>query len=405
MKSCPLCGSINTKEFLDLGFMPLVNTPGSSRECLPLKLHHCPKCSNVFSNSPKKPYEIFSDYSYLSSISSDWVSYGRNLVNSTITEFNISKGSRIAEIACNDGYLLGNFIDQGFRNVLGIEPSKKAAVIAREKGITVMNDFFSKTTALKIAGDGKYSLVFALNVVAHVPDIKDFIGGIRELLLEKGVAVIQFQYMPDMIKKMQFDMIYHEHFSYLCLTSVERALKHCGLRVFQARKVESQGGSLLMYISHDTQACNTYFPEETSVQRIRNSEAELKVKSPAVYSDFSEKIRSIIKDNRKYLLDLIDSGKCLAGYGAAAKAVLFINSLGLSKDIIPCIADMNEIKLGLVLPGTDIPIVTPDEMLAHNPDYIVIFAWNLREEISTYLRESKGFSGKLIVFTPTPVIF
>ena len=405
MHKCRACGGNDIIEFLNLGGQPLVNTPSDSIERYPLSLHHCSDCAYVFSSTPRKPSEIFTDYSYLSSASSDWISYCSKLCREILSRHTIEKDSSIVEIASNDGYMLHNFKELGFSHITGIEPSVKAAEIARARGIPTIDDFFTNESTLRHFNPRSVSLVIALNVLAHVPDINDFILGISNMLSEDGIAVIQFHYLPDLIQKRQFDTIYHEHFSYLCLSSIERVFAAAGLRIFDAVRTPVQGGSLRLYACLDNNGNARNHPVKETVSQMLEYESFTGVRDHSIFRAFASNVHDTIDSHRKYLTEMHESGSIIAGYGAAAKAVIFLNSINAGRSMIPCIADVNEIKQGRLLPGTDIPVVSPEEMLEINPDHILIFPWNLRDEIAASLRSRYGYKGRFLVFSPDPEIF
>jgi SAM-dependent methyltransferase len=384
--------------FWNPGNYPLVNSTGFD-EILPLGLYHCSTCSLVFVNRPKKPSEIFSEYSYLSSVSSEWLEECRTFAKGLVAD----KKSKIVEIACNDGYLLRNFLSLGYSDILGIEPSQNAAEIALAQGIPVIKDFFTSSLAKELADKGKADILIAFNVLAHVPDILDFIKGTSVLLSEKGYAVFQFHYLPYLLENMQLDTIYHEHFTYLCLNSVSAGMSKNGLRIFRSEKSPSQGGSLRIHVSHK-EAAHLY-PLDRSVREFLHYEEKKMLFDHSTFRNFASEAKSILKYNRKFLNDLSGSKHRIAGYGASAKAVIFLNSIDADNSLISCIADQNEIKQGKMLSGTNIPVVSPEFLLMEKPEYIIIFSWNLRNEISRFLKERMDYDAKFIVFTPKPEIF
>jgi hypothetical protein len=317
----------------------------------------------------------------------------------------IRKDSFIIEIASNDGYMLSNFTKNGYENVLGIEPAQNVARDAVSKGIPTVNDFFTRSLAGRIAVSQKADCIIALNVLAHVPDITNFLTGVRDLLKNDGFAILEFHHLLNLLDKKQFDTIYHEHFSYLSLFTVEYVLSLIGMRVFRAERLATQGGSLRLYISQKKDSAIKKYPLDESVDFIRQAESDFDLRNPDLYNTFAGDVRRNVDEARVFLLKLIESGKTLAGYGAAAKAVVFINATGLTKENLLCVADVNPVKQGNNIPGTAIPIVTPDELISLDPDYVIIFPWNLRDEISSYLRGKMTGSTDFIVFTPSPDLF
>lgn len=402
---CPLCKSSYFNRFLRLCDLPLVNSINDSVNKYPLNVYHCSNCGLVFVNTPRTPSDIFSNYTYFSSWSRTWLRHCESLFWQLAKSNLINKDSAIMEIASNDGYMLMNFINNGYNNVLGIEPARNVATEAMKKGIPTINEFFTKNLAEKLSKEKKSDCIIALNVLAHVPDIFNFLQGLKTLLNDRGFAILEFHHLLNLIKKRQFDTIYHEHFSYLSFYTIETLLLQIGMRVFNVEKIPTQGGSLRIYLSHKKDSAIKLYPMCDSVGAMRHEEIRNNLNSIDTMIDFAHEVISNINNAKKLIMNLVDSKKSIAGYGAAAKAVVFINALGLSVEQIGCVSDINPVKQGTYIPGTQIPVVTPDDFFASTPDYVIIFPWNLKEEIASDLKKKLPQATKFIVFTPEPEIF
>ena len=402
---CPLCKYPSFNKIMSFGDIPLVNSLNDTQNKYPLNLYFCPNCGLVFINTPKTPIDIFSNYSYFSSWSSTWVAHCRRLFWKLAEGNLIHKDSFIVEIASNDGYMLRNFKENGYKDVLGIEPAENVAASAIKGGIPTIADFFTQELADRLSETKKADCIIALNVLAHVPDIMKFMSGIKTLLSNDGFSMLEFHHLLSLVEKKQFDTIYHEHFSYLSLYTVEYVINQIGLRVFRVEKIPTQGGSLRIYLSHRNDSAIKKYPIEQSVENLRQEEYSKKLKTLGKYDDFASNAYENIDSSRDFILDLIDSGKSVAGYGAAAKAVIFINVLGLDEKQISCVADINPVKQDSNIPGTEIPVVSPAELIESAPDYVIIFPWNLKDEISSELKDIDDGGTRFIVFTPGPEIF
>lgn len=402
---CPLCKNHNIYNLLELSSIPLVNSPYKSPGKYPLVVYFCRKCGLLFVNTPKHPGDIFRNYTYFSSFSSTWLSHCKTLFNEIKDNYLTDKNSRIVEIASNDGYMLKIFDEYGYKNILGIEPSAAAAAEALKSGIPTLNEFFTESLSGKPYLNKKADCVIALNVLAHVPDIHDFLLGIKNILNDDGLAVLEFHHLLSLIKKTQFDTIYHEHFSYLSLSTVKKAVESAGMRIFNAQKTDTQGGSLRIYISHLKNDVFIKYPTQININILLEEEERFNLKSIETMKSFAEATIRIIKSSRQFIMEIIASGKSIAGYGAAAKAVVFINNLNLDIETIICVADMNPNKQGLMIPGTNIPVVSPEKMIELSPDYIIIFPWNLKEEITVFLKDKLPDTTRFIVFTPEHEVY
>ena len=311
--------------------------------------------------------------------------------------FGLGPKSRIVEVASNDGYLLQYFASRGVP-VLGIEPAANVAEAAIAKGIPTQVAFFGTETAEELRAAGQSAdLIAANNVLAHVPDIIDFVSGFRILLKETGAATFEFPHLLRMIEQKQFDTIYHEHFSYLSLGVVADVMKRCGLRVFDVEELTTHGGSLRVFVCHDA----ADFEISPNVGRVLALESDARLNELAGYVGFADAAVRIKASALEFLIKAKREGKTVCGYGAAAKGNTFLNFLGVGPDFISVVADRSPHKQGALLPGSRIPVVAPEEMLALKPDYILILPWNLKEEISAEMAAARAWECRFVVAVPS----
>lgn len=405
-RRCRLCGAALTRSFVDLGSTPLANsylTPdqlarGDERS---YRLHArvCDRCLLVQVDEAPPPDAIFSaDYAYFSSISSSWVAHARRYAKAMIERFHLGPDSLVMEVASNDGYLLRHFRDHGIP-VLGIEPAANVAAAACAIGIPTEVAFFNEQTAGQIAAlHGRADLIAANNVLAHVPDLRGFVAGFVKILRPEGVATFEFPHLLNLIRRVQFDTIYHEHYSYLSLLVVERVLAEAGLRVFDAEQLPTHGGSLRVY------ACRVGARHATHprLQEVRDLETEAGLDRPDTYDAMAPQVAAVIRGFREFVAAEKMSGRRLAAYGAAAKGNTFLNACGITAADILCVADRSRAKQGRFLPGSHLPIVTPDALAAPRPDDVLILPWNIADEIAGELRPLRADGCRLWVAMPVP---
>lgn len=402
--ACRFCSTPLAEPMIDLGQQPLANSnlrPGqpASERRFPLIVSACPSCLLVQADHSVPADAIFNeDYAYFSSYATSWVAHARLYAEAMIARFGLGSGSLVAEAASNDGYLLQHFHARGIP-VLGIEPTANTAEAARAKGIETVVDFFGEALGASLAAQGKAAdLIAANNVLAHVPDIRDFVTGFTRMLKPEGVATFEFPHLLNMIRLVQFDTIYHEHYSYLSLTAVKRIFGSCGLRVFDIERLPTHGGSLRVF------ACrNEARHAETSAVAAclaEEREAGLADASSDAYRGFQAKAEHARASFLAFLAKAKAEGKTVAGYGAAAKGNTFLNFCGVSDADITLIADASHAKQGRLAPGTHIPIVSPDALRAARPDYVVILPWNLAEEISKSMADIRSYGGRFVIAIP-----
>ena len=401
-RPCRNCSSPLTETFADLGMSPLSNsfiTPDRARSMEPTYPLHawvCSQCRLVQLEEFESPTHIFSDYLYFSSYSDSWLRHAEVYADAMVRRFGLGADSSVVEVASNDGYLLQYFQQHGCR-VLGVEPAANVAKVAVEKGIPSEVVFFGVDTArrLREAGHGADQMA-ANNVLAHVPDLNDFVGGFAVLLRPEGVATFEFPHLLRQMQETQFDTIYHEHFSYLSLLAVERIFAHHGLVVFDVDELPTHGGSLRVYARRGKARA---VPTER-LAKLRADEAQAGLDGPDAYRDFAERVSSLRCDIVEFFVHARRTGKSVAGYGAPAKGNTLLNACGIRPDLLGFTVDRSPHKQGMFLPGTHIPIYDPNAIMAARPDYLFILPWNLRDEVMQQMAGIRDWGGKFVVPIP-----
>jgi len=365
----------------------------------PLHAWVCGECLLVQLEEFESPAAIFSDYAYFSSCSSSWLDHCRNYAENMIPRLGLSPQSLVTEIASNDGYLLQYFHQAGVP-VLGVEPAANVAQCAIKAGIPTEVSFFGAECALKLANQGrKADLLIGNNVLAHVPDINSFVSGLSILLKERGTITMEFPHVLRLMEKNQFDTIYHEHFSYLSFLTVNRIFKAHGLTIFDVDELSTHGGSLRIYARHAEDGSR---PVSPGAARLAQVERENGLDLVETYTGFGEKVARVKRELLKFLIAAKEEGKTVAGYGAPAKGNTLLNYCGVKPDLLPFTADISPHKQGKFLPGTRIPIFAPEKIFEAKPDYVLILAWNLADEITAQLARVKDWGGRF--FVPIPGI-
>ena len=401
---CRFCESALTNIFLDLGMSPMANSFLKSTE-LDTKEPHYPLCSYVCSNcflvqldEFEKPQEIFSNYAYFSSFSTTWLDHVKEFVNQLINQFKIDKEKHVIEIASNDGYLLQHFKKKDIP-ILGIEPAKNIASYAESKGIPTINKFFGVDTAQELAQNGqKADFLIAFNVMPHVPNLNDFVNGLKMLLNPDGILIIQFSaYLLKLIELNEFDMIYHEHFSYFSLGTLKKIFSELKLKIFDAEELSIHGGSLRLYIIHEE---NNSYQKSTRVDQILEKEKQFGLLETSTYDNFTKNIQNVKQDICNFFVEARKENKKIVCYGAPAKGNTLLNFCGIGKDFIEYTVDKNPHKQELFLPGTHIPIYSPEKILSTKPDYLLILPWNLKDEIIEEMNFIRDWNGKFVVLIP-----
>jgi len=398
---CRHCGNDGFIPFADLGSAPPSNAmraaPDSPETEYPLVVAVCDRCFLAQVDDHPRAEEIFgSDYSYFSSYSKSWLAHAERFAALATGRFGLGPGSQVLEIASNDGYLLQYFRALGIP-VLGVEPTANTAEVAIGKGIPTIVDFFGQGLAeQRLAGSA--DLIVGNNVFAHVPDINDFSAGLKTALKPDGVISLEFPHLLRLIEQVQFDTIYHEHFSYLSLGTAERILGSRGLRVFDVAQLSTHGGSLRVFAAH---AEDESRPRSPNVDAILAEEEGAGLRGRAIYESFQPRIDAVRSAFRTFLLDQRAAGAKVAGYGAAAKGNTLLNACAIRGNaLIAFVADASPHKQGRFLPGSGIPVVAPERIDADRPDFIIIFPWNLRDEIAGQLEHARGWGARFVTAIP-----
>ncbi|MEK9569212.1 MAG: class I SAM-dependent methyltransferase [Paracoccaceae bacterium] len=406
---CRFCSSNAVETVIDLGCSPIANAYVLPEEkskgeiWWPLHVVFCRDCLLV-QTVDTNPSEVYftKDYGYFSSYSSSWLAHAKELVSEAFERFAIDQNSFVVEVAANDGYLLQYVVEKGVQ-CLGVEPTDSTAAVAESKGIEILRDFFCTEIANKIKSDrGTADIIFANNVLAHVPDLKEFVSSFATLLSENGVAIFEFAHVRELIKNTQFDTIYHEHYSYLSLLSVSNIFRACGLEIFDATSLPTHGGSLRIFAQHRLFGKHK---KSESLKQIEADEIAASIGQISGYKSIGSQAQNIKFQSLKFLIDKAEQNKIVVGYGAAAKGNTFLNYLGVRNDLIQFVVDRSPGKVNKLLPGSNIPILSEDSILEVKPDYIVLLPWNLRQELSAQLSYIRDWGGKLVVFVPDLEIF
>ncbi len=398
--NCRFCKADLSNVFVDLINAPASNSFLSKEELnepevfYPLKIFVCDECKLVQIDEYKKSNDIFdSNYAYFSSYSISWLEHSENYVEKMTDKLALDRNSLVTEIASNDGYLLQYFNKKGIP-CIGIEPTTSTAKVAKEKGINVIEDFFCSSLAKTLE---KSDLILGNNVLAHVPDINDFVTGLKIVLKESGTITMEFPHLLNLIEENQFDTIYHEHFSYLSLYTVQRVFQENGLKLYDVEQLTTHGGSLRIFATHiENDAINI----DTNIDRILQEEENFGLLGSAVYKNFQEKADQVKYDLLEFLLKTKKENKTVIAYGAAAKGNTLLNYAGVKKDLIEFVVDKSPYKQNKYLPSSHIPIVDEIKIKEYKPDYILILPWNIKDEIMNQLDYVKDWNCKFVVAIP-----
>ncbi len=405
--NCRHCHENLQTTFLDLGFQPPSNAYLKFDDLkraeiyLPLKILVCERCWLVQTEDYASSDSYFTDdYAYFSSVSSTWLAHAKEYSDMITNRLGLDKESFVIEIASNDGYLLKNFVANNIP-CLGVEPTESTALVAIEAGIPVKQEFFGKQLALTQFADQKADLILGNNVYAHVPDINDFTSGLKHTLKHGGTITLEFPHLLSLIESNQFDTVYHEHFSYLSLLSVQRVFEKQGLRVFDVERLTTHGGSLRLYGCHQEDS-----RENTDeLESLLNSEIAAKLDSVETYQSFQPKAETVKNDLLRFLLDQKREGKIVAAYGAAAKGNTLLNYAGVQRDLVEFVCDAAPSKQGKYMPGSHIPILDPSHLQKRAVDFVLILPWNLADEIAQQLSYLRKGGTKFVIAVPELRIF
>jgi SAM-dependent methyltransferase len=406
--ACRCCGAPLTETFADLGMTPLANSyvPSDRASAMepfyPLHALVCSDCRLVQLAEFETPQAIFGDYLYFSSVSASWLRHAERHAEAMIARLGLDHTTEVVEVASNDGYLLQFFARRGIP-VLGVDPAANVAEVAVARGIPTEVAFFGATTARRLRAAGHApALMCANNVMAHVPDLHDFVEGFRILLAPGGVLTVEFPHLLRLMQQSQFDTIYHEHFSYFSLITAEMVLAQHGLVVFDVEELPTHGGSLRIHVRHVEDAGK---PVSAAVDALRRREELAGLNGPEAYSAFAAQVVETKCALLDFLVGCRRAGQRVVGYGAPAKGNTLLNYCGVGPELLPFTVDASPHKQGLLLPGTRIPIRPPGAILEEKPDFVLILPWNLREEISREMAAIRDWGGRFVVPIPTVQVF
>lgn len=400
---CRFCHKPLQYPFLSLGSFPLSNSylteEGLHQKEIfyPLDVYVCDSCFLVQLQEYETPENIFGDYAYFSSYSDTWLKHAKDYIDKMVDRFKIGANSYVVEIASNDGYLLQYFAERGV-SVLGIEPARNVAEVAKQKGVPTEVVFFGTQTAKRLASEGKYAdLLLGNNVLAHVPNLNDFVTGLKILLKPQGIITMEFPHLMRLMEERQFDTIYHEHFSYFSFLTVEKIFHAHGLTLFDVEELSTHGGSLRIYVRH-TEDKNK--PVADRVYQLKQEEIGAGYTDIHYYLGFQEKVKAVKNDILKFLIRAREEHKRIVGYGAPAKGNTLLNYCGIRTDFIDYTVDRNPYKQGHFLPGSHIPIEEPNKVKETRPDYLFILPWNLKDEIMEQMAFIRQWGGKFVIPIP-----
>lgn len=401
--NCRFCNTKLECQVVSLGYSPLSNSYLTKEQLqkmepyYPLEVYVCDNCFLVQLQEFESPEHIFSDYAYFSSYSDTWLRHAEEYVKKMIHSYSFNGNSFVVEIASNDGYLLQYFLKAGIP-VLGIEPAANIAEAARQKGIPTEAVFFGVETAKLIAkGKKKADLVLGNNVLAHVPNINDFVAGMKILLAPEGIITMEFPHLMRLMEETQFDTIYHEHFSYFSFLIVERVFGAHGLTLFDVEEISTHGGSLRIYARH---AGDDSRGVSSRVHELRQREIKAGYTDLVHYAAFNEKVKALKRDVLQFLITAKRQGKTIVGYGAPAKGNTMLNYCGIRSDFLDYTVDRNPYKQGRYLPGSHICIESPEKITMTKPDYVFILPWNIKEEIMQQMAVVREWGGKFVIPIP-----
>jgi len=400
---CRFCGARLSKLVVDLGMSPPCERyleAGQLDEMepfYPLRVHVCERCLLVQLQEYVPPEEIFTEYAYFSSYSTSWVEHARRYCELMVERLGLGSGSLVVELASNDGYLLSHLVRSGIP-VLGIEPARNVATAAIDQGVPTLTEFFGVELAERLVAEGRRAdLLVANNVLAQVPDLNDFVAGMRVLLAAGGVATVEFPHLARLFEGNQFDTIYHEHFSYFSLLTAQRVFARGGMVVFDVEELPTHGGSLRLYLRHFEDASK---PVRPSVRVLLAREAEQGLDRLDGYLSFGQRVEATKRKLLGFLIQAREEGRRTVGYGAPGKGNTLLNYCGIRTDLLDFTVDRNPYKQGRFLPGTHVPIRHPSALAATRPDYVLILPWNLKDEIVAQLAEVRSWGGRFVVPIP-----
>jgi hypothetical protein len=400
--ACRFCGAPVKAVFADLGMSPLANSylpperANKMEPFYPLRALVCEECFLVQLEEFETPERIFSDYAYFSSYSSSWLEHSRRYVDQMVERLGLDSNSHVVEIASNDGYLLQFFHERQIP-VLGVEPAANVAKVALQKGIPTLVEFFGRETARSLARESAADLLLGNNVLAHVPDLNDFVAGMQILLNRGGVITMEFPHLMRLIEDNQWDTIYHEHFSYFSFLTVRRVFEAHGLRLFDVEELPTHGGSLRVYGCHADDGAKS---ESSAARELRERERAAGYEVLETYLGYGRRVEADKREILTFLIGLKEQGLRIVGYGAPAKGNTLLNYCGVRRDFLEYTCDLNPHKQGQFLPGSHIPIRSPAAIKDDRPDVVLILPWNLKDEIVEQLGFIRQWGGRFAARTP-----
>ncbi len=401
---CRFCSTPLQHTFCDLGHTPLANAYvkkehlGREEPTFPLHVYVCDNCLLVqLKEAQTTPEGMFSDYSYFSSYSASWLQHAKKYTDQMTQRFSFSSGHQVVEIASNDGYLLQYFKEKGIP-ILGIEPARNIAKVAIEKGIPTHIAFFGEETARQLVQDGIHAdLLLGNNVFAHVPHLNDFVKGMKIILAPEGVITLEFPHLLQLMQQNQFDTIYHEHFSYFSLLVLEKVFKAHGLELFDVEELPTHGGSLRVYVKHQESPRKI---EQQHLQTVLDKEKKAGLDKLETYLSYAERVEKVKTSLLDFLHQAQKAGKTVAAYGAPAKGNTLLNYCKVTSSLLPFTVDLSPHKQGHFLPGSHVPIYSPEKIKEIQPDYLLILPWNLKSEIMEQMGTIRSWGGQFVVPIP-----
>jgi SAM-dependent methyltransferase len=400
--TCRFCGAPLNAVFADLGMCPIANSLldeeslGRMEPLYPLRALVCERCFLVQSEEFESPEGIFTDYTYFSSFSTSWLAHCRAYANAMTDRLGLREDHTVVEVGSNDGGLLRCFQERGI-GILGVDPAANVAKEAIVAGVPTIVGFFGTELATELAGESPADLIVGNNVLAHMPDVNDFVAGMKLLLKPTGVITVEFPHLINLVEQSQWDTIYHEHFSYFSFTTVSEIFSRHGLRAFDVEELPTHGGSLRVY------ACHAERGDVTATDRVAAMtarEREAGYRDLAVYVAFNERVAATKREVLRCLIDAKEAGKTIVGYGAPAKGTTLLNYCGVGRDMLDYTVDKSPHKQGLYLPGVHIPIRHPNEIRRTRPDYVFILPWNIRDEVMEEMADIRDWGGRFMVRAP-----
>ncbi len=408
MAGCLFCSAPLRQTFVDLGMSPLCESylPAEAlnqvERFYPLHAYVCERCFLVQVEQYVSPEAIFTEYAYFSSFSDSWLAHAKAYVDMIASRLGLSGTSRVIELGSNDGYLLQYFVAKGMP-VLGVEPARNVAEAAVARGVPTHVAMFGRQTARELQAQGlQADLLIGNNVLAQVPDVNDFVAGMKLLLKPGGVLTMEFPHLMRLMQENQFDTIYHEHFSYFSFLTAERIFAAHGLRLFDVQELRTHGGSLRIYAGHAEESGT---PESEDVTRLRAREASAGLNRLETYAAFTEQVHETKRRLLEFLINVKRAGKHIAGYGAPGKGNTLLNYCGIRTDFLDYTVDRNPYKHGRFLPGTHIPIHAPEKIRETRPDYVLILPWNLKDEIMEQVSYIREWAGQFVVPIPDVKVY